>query len=55
MADQAACDCAALRRDLERLRRELAATRAWCEGLEDEQARLLSMLHLAGVGPLPQR
>jgi len=30
----------ALRRDLEELRAELAAVRAWCEGLEDEQALL---------------
>jgi len=29
-----------LSRQLERLRREHAATRAWCRGLEEEQARL---------------
>ena len=28
------------RRELEELRAELAAVRAWCEGLEDEQALL---------------
>jgi hypothetical protein len=27
-----------LRREIEELRAELAAVRAWCEGLEDEQA-----------------
>jgi hypothetical protein len=30
----------ALRRELDELRAELAAVRAWCEGLEDEQALL---------------
>jgi hypothetical protein len=30
----------ALRREIEELRAELAAVRAWCEGLEDEQALL---------------
>jgi hypothetical protein len=29
-----------LRREIEELRAELAAVRAWCEGLEDEQALL---------------
>jgi hypothetical protein len=30
----------ALRDELQQLREELAAVRAWCEGLEDEQALL---------------
>jgi hypothetical protein len=30
----------AWRREVEELRAELAAVRAWCEGLEDEQALL---------------
>jgi hypothetical protein len=37
-----------LRRDVEQLQRQLAATRAWCVGLEEEQARLGAMLQGAG-------
>jgi hypothetical protein len=37
-----------LRRDVEQLQRQLAATRAWCVGLEEEQTRLDAMLHGAG-------
>jgi hypothetical protein len=37
-----------LRRDVEQLQRQLAATRAWCVGLEEEQTRLGAMLQ--GVG-----
>jgi hypothetical protein len=37
-----------LRRDVEQLQRQLAATRAWCVGLEEEQSRLGAMLQ--GVG-----
>ena len=33
-----------LRRDVEQLQRQLAATRAWCIGLEEEQMRLSAML-----------
>jgi hypothetical protein len=33
-----------LRRDVEQLQRQLAATRAWCVGLEEEQMRLGAML-----------
>jgi hypothetical protein len=33
-----------LRRDVEQLQRQLAATRAWCIGLEEEQTRLGAML-----------
>jgi len=33
-----------LRRDVEQLQRQLAATRAWCIGLEEEQIRLGAML-----------
>jgi hypothetical protein len=38
----------ALRRDVEQLQRQLAATRAWCVGLEEEQVRLGAMLLAAG-------
>ena len=38
----------ALRRDVEQLQRGLAATRAWCVGLEEEQVRLGAMLLAAG-------
>ena len=34
----------ALRREVEQLQRQLAATRAWCLGLEEEQTRLGAML-----------
>ena len=37
-----------LRRDVEQLQRQLAATRAWCLGLEEEQMRLGAMLQAAG-------
>jgi hypothetical protein len=33
-----------LRRDVEQLQRQLAATRAWCIGLEEGQTRLGAML-----------
>jgi hypothetical protein len=39
---------AALRREVEKLQRQLAATRAWCLGLEEEQMRLGAMLLAAG-------
>jgi hypothetical protein len=35
-------------RDLEQLQRQLAATRAWCVGLEEEQSRLGAMLQAVG-------
>jgi len=34
-----------LERDVDVLRRDLAATRAWCIGLEEELGRLRAMLH----------
>jgi hypothetical protein len=34
----------ALQREVQQLREELAAVRAWCEGLEDEQAVLWRQL-----------
>ena len=37
-----------LRRDVEQLQRQLAATRVWCVGLEEEQTRLGAMLQGAG-------
>jgi hypothetical protein len=37
-----------LRRDVEQLQRQLAAPRAWCVGLEEEQTRLGAMLQAAG-------
>ena len=37
-----------LRREVEQLQRQLAATRAWCLGLEEEQIRLGAMLLAAG-------
>jgi Ribonuclease G/E len=37
-----------LRREVEQLQRQLAATRAWCLGLEEEQTRLGAMLLVAG-------
>jgi hypothetical protein len=37
-----------LRREVEQLQRQLAATRAWCLGLEEEQMRLGAMLLAAG-------
>ena len=39
-----------LRRDVEQLQRQLAATRAWCVGLEEEQTRLGALLQ-ASAGP----
>ena len=38
----------ALRREVEQLQWQLAATRAWCVGLEEEQVRLGAMLLAAG-------
>jgi hypothetical protein len=38
----------ALCREVEQLQRQLAATRAWCLGLEEEQMRLGAMLLTAG-------
>jgi Ribonuclease G/E len=38
----------ALRREVEQLQRQLAATRAWCLGLEEEQTRLGALLQAAG-------
>jgi hypothetical protein len=43
----------ALREELQQLREELAAVRAWCEGLEDEQALL--WLSRGGSGADPAR
>jgi hypothetical protein len=37
-----------LRREVEQLQGQLAATRAWCLGLEEEQMRLGAMLLAAG-------
>jgi hypothetical protein len=37
-----------LRREVEQLQRQLAAIRAWCLGLEEEQTRLGAMLLAAG-------
>ncbi len=37
-----------LRLDVEQLQRQLAATRAWCVGLEEEQSRLGAMLQAVG-------
>ena len=48
MADESLVEAIeALRREVEQLQRQLAATRAWCIGLEEEQMRLGAML-LAG-------
>ena len=45
MADESVVEVIeALRREVEQLQRQLAATRAWCIGLEEEQTRLGSML-----------
>ena len=46
MAEQPALQ--ALRAEVQQLREELAAVRAWCEGLEDEQ--VLLWRGLAGAG-----
>ena len=49
MADESLVEAIeTLRRDVEQLRRQLAATRAWCIGLEEEQMRLGAMLLAAG-------
>jgi hypothetical protein len=41
MADESVVEAIeTLRRDVEQLQRQLAATRAWCVGLEEEQTRL---------------
>jgi hypothetical protein len=37
-----------LRRDVEQLQRQLAATRAWCVGLEEEQTRLGALVQDCG-------
>ena len=49
MADESLVEAIkTLRRDVEQLQRQLAATRAWCVGLEEEQMRLGSMLAAGG-------
>ena len=49
MADESLVEAIeALRREVEQLQRQLAATRAWCLGLEEEQMRLGAMLQGAG-------
>ena len=49
MADQSLVEAIeTLRRDVEQLQRQLAATRAWCLGLEEKQMRLGAMLLGAG-------
>ena len=49
MADESLVEAIkTLRRDVEQLQRQLAATRAWCLGLEEEQTRLGAMLQGAG-------
>ena len=49
MADESLVEAIeTLRRDVEQLQRQLAATRAWCIGLEEEQMRLGAMLLAAG-------
>ena len=49
MADESLVEAIeALRREVEQLQRQLAATRAWCVGLEEEQMRLGAMLPAAG-------
>lgn len=48
MADESLVEAIkTLRRDVEQLQRQLAATRAWCLGLEEEQVRLGVMLPAA--------
>ena len=45
MADESLVEAIkGLRRDVEELQRQLAATRAWCLGLEEEQVRLSARL-----------
>ena len=44
----------ALRREVEELRAELAAVRAWCEGLEDEQALLWQSQRVARATSVPE-
>jgi hypothetical protein len=49
MADESVVEAIkTLRRDVEQLQRQLAATRAWCVGLEEEQTRLCVLIQ--GVG-----
>ena len=49
MADESLVEAVkGLRREVEQLQRQLAATRAWCIGLEEEQMRLGAMLLAAG-------
>ena len=48
MADESLVEAIkTLRQDVEQLQRQLAATRAWCLGLEEEQVRLGAMLLVA--------
>ena len=45
MADESLVEAIeTLRRDVKQLQLQLAATRAWCVGLEEEQMRLGAML-----------
>jgi len=49
MADEAVVEAIeALHRDVEQLQRQLAATRAWCVGLEEEQTRLGALVQGCG-------
>ena len=49
MADESLVEAIeTLRREVEQLQRQLAATRAWCLGLEEEQTRLGAMLQGTG-------
>jgi len=48
MADESVVEAIKiLRRDMEQLQRQLAATRAWCVGLEEEQTRLSELVRAA--------
>jgi hypothetical protein len=49
MADESVVEAIkTLRRDMEQLQRQLAATRAWCVGLEEEQTRLGALVQDCG-------
>jgi hypothetical protein len=49
MADESVLEAIKiLRRDVEQLQRQLAATRAWCVGLEEEQTRLGALVQGCG-------
>ena len=51
MADESVVEAIkTLRRDMEQLQRQLAATRVWCVGLEEEQTRLSELVR-AAAGP----